>query len=237
MKRGPRRGHSRTATGVRPTSSGNNSWFGCPITTSPKAGTVIHMHPVSLPGGSPKAWLGTLSSLPIGHATARRSTSLYTPTPLPRVRKDCRLGVISAPRPPSLLSPVFPSRKWTLHKSTLPNSTQLPRPLSTLAPQSPDLDQSRKHLRTMKDPVARIDSPYTDPSVKGPRSQILSRGRPVTANMISNSVNKTGLHPSGITPHPEHTELEEELHEKAHIDYDRVAIVSPLRCLVVSTLN
>ena len=27
-------------------------------------------------------------------------------------------------------------------------------------------------------------------------------------------------------PQPEHTELEEELHEKARIDYDRVAIVS-----------
>lgn len=27
-------------------------------------------------------------------------------------------------------------------------------------------------------------------------------------------------------PVKEHTELEEELHEKAHIDYDRVAIVS-----------
>jgi len=27
-------------------------------------------------------------------------------------------------------------------------------------------------------------------------------------------------------PQVEHTEIEEELHEKAHIDYDRVAIVS-----------
>jgi phosphoenolpyruvate carboxykinase (ATP) len=46
--------------------------------------------------------------------------------------------------------------------------------------------------------------------------------------MISNTVNKTSLHPGGVEPHREHTELEEELHEKAHIDYDRVAIVSPL---------
>ena len=28
-------------------------------------------------------------------------------------------------------------------------------------------------------------------------------------------------------PQREHTEIEEELHEKAHIDYDRVSIVSP----------
>jgi phosphoenolpyruvate carboxykinase (ATP) len=29
----------------------------------------------------------------------------------------------------------------------------------------------------------------------------------------------------GFSPHQEHTELEQELHDKAHIDYDRVAIV------------
>lgn len=65
--------------------------------------------------------------------------------------------------------------------------------------------------------------------------------------MVANSVNKTALHPGGvqyvqyststlfvgatdteIRPSKEHTELEEELHEKAHIDYDRVAIVSQL---------
>ncbi len=59
--------------------------------------------------------------------------------------------------------------------------------------------------------------------------------------MVSNSVNKTALHPGGVQyvyptqqkepiltmdrPSREHTELEEELHETAHIDYDRVAIV------------
>jgi phosphoenolpyruvate carboxykinase (ATP) len=43
--------------------------------------------------------------------------------------------------------------------------------------------------------------------------------------VISNTVNKTSLHPGGVEPHREHTELEEELHEKAHIDYDRVAII------------
>ncbi|KAL8334739.1 hypothetical protein RB598_009133 [Gaeumannomyces tritici] len=44
--------------------------------------------------------------------------------------------------------------------------------------------------------------------------------------LIPNNVNKTSLHPSGVQAHRvEHTELEEELHEKAHIDYDRVAII------------
>jgi hypothetical protein len=43
--------------------------------------------------------------------------------------------------------------------------------------------------------------------------------------MVS-AVNKTSLHPAGLQPQREHTEIEEELHERAHIDYDRVAIVS-----------
>lgn len=73
--------------------------------------------------------------------------------------------------------------------------------------------------------------------------------------MIPNSsVNKTNLHPGGVQyvqgplvsdplisvrkfgysfsnlhrPQREHTDLEEELHELAHIDYDRVSIVSEL---------
>jgi hypothetical protein len=32
-------------------------------------------------------------------------------------------------------------------------------------------------------------------------------------------------------PKKEHTEIEEELHDKAHIDYDRVAIVRPAHVL------
>lgn len=47
-----------------------------------------------------------------------------------------------------------------------------------------------------------------------------------TSLTMVSSVNQTNLHPSGIKPQREHTEIEEELHEKAHIDYDRVAIVS-----------
>ncbi|KAI1748554.1 phosphoenolpyruvate carboxykinase [Xylaria castorea] len=83
----------------------------------------------------------------------------------------------------------------------------------------------------MPDPVQRIASPYHDPAVKGPKSQQLSSGlsrSPLKNEMIpNNKVNKTALHPSGVEPahEREHTELEEELHEKAHIDYDRVAII------------
>lgn len=65
--------------------------------------------------------------------------------------------------------------------------------------------------------------------------------------MVATSVNRTALHPGGVQyvaflphcpyllvanclllrPSKGHTELEEELHETAHIDYDRVSIVRP----------
>ncbi|KAJ5548240.1 Phosphoenolpyruvate carboxykinase (ATP) [Penicillium frequentans] len=45
-------------------------------------------------------------------------------------------------------------------------------------------------------------------------------------NMVATSVNRTALHPGGVQPSKGHTELEEELHETAHIDYDRVAIIA-----------
>ncbi|TVY87873.1 Phosphoenolpyruvate carboxykinase (ATP) [Lachnellula willkommii] len=85
-------------------------------------------------------------------------------------------------------------------------------------------------LNNSKDPVERSQSPYQDPRTLGPKSKILASR---TSNfhstslrtMVTNTVNKTALHPSGVQPSKEHTELEEELHEKAHIDYDRVAIV------------
>merc|ERR1711977_678159 len=74
-------------------------------------------------------------------------------------------------------------------------------------------------------------SPYPDPRELGPKSKILATRTgnyhsTSLRNMVTiNTVNKTALHPGGVQPVKEHTELEEELHEKAHIDYDRVAIV------------
>ncbi|KAJ5506531.1 Phosphoenolpyruvate carboxykinase N-terminal [Penicillium expansum] len=44
--------------------------------------------------------------------------------------------------------------------------------------------------------------------------------------MVATSVNRTALHPGGVQPSKGHTELEEELHETAHIDYDRVSIIA-----------
>ncbi|EPE07225.1 phosphoenolpyruvate carboxykinase [Ophiostoma piceae UAMH 11346] len=79
------------------------------------------------------------------------------------------------------------------------------------------------------DPVQRTASPYVDPTVKGPQSKILSRNTPNIQEKMATTatVNKTNLHPTGVAPHEEsHTEIEEELHKQAHIDYNRVAIIS-----------
>jgi len=38
------------------------------------------------------------------------------------------------------------------------------------------------------------------------------------------SVNRTTLHPQGVKPHVSHSQIEEELHDKANIDYDHVDI-------------
>jgi phosphoenolpyruvate carboxykinase (ATP) len=86
-----------------------------------------------------------------------------------------------------------------------------------------------RFLNKEVDPIPRTSSP----SQIGPISQILAtrKGNYHSTslrlpNMVSvNTVNKTALHPGGVQPVKEHTELEEELHENAHIDYDRVAIV------------
>ena len=186
---------SRTATGVRLRRSGNNSWprQAPGRAQSPPGRIVTHLqvsqllarltrraHPGAHPAQGPRQGAGgMLSSLPIGRGRVGRPTSIYTRTPLPRVRQDARPLVISTSRSPSLVYPVFPafpSRRWITCKPTLPNWCQLPRSSSAHAPRPPDLERRRTHLRTMKDPVTRTDSPYTDPSVKGPRSQRLIEG-------------------------------------------------------------
>lgn len=94
-------------------------------------------------------------------------------------------------------------------------------------------------------------TPTTGPSTIGPRSKQLATGTlnyhsTSLRNMVSNTVNKTSLHPAGVQcvpqtlplepslqtltrlsvrPVNEHTELEEELLETANLDYNRVAIV------------
>ena len=80
---------------------------------------------------------------------------------------------------------------------------------------------------------SRVTAPSTRLTTQGKdtaqtRTDILKRQlRDFKPNrMVSNSVNKTALHPGGVEPSREHTELENELHEHANIDYDRVAIVA-----------
>ncbi|OKL56175.1 Phosphoenolpyruvate carboxykinase [Talaromyces atroroseus] len=90
-------------------------------------------------------------------------------------------------------------------------------------------------------PAAQVAATTTNippqrPSSPGPfhsdfiRQQVakqqLSNYHSTSLKMITQSVNRTALHPGGVQPGKSHTELEEELHETAHIDYDRVAIVA-----------
>lgn len=93
----------------------------------------------------------------------------------------------------------------------------------------------------------------TEQISKQQRSNFHSTSLNHAVAMAATTVNKTALHPRGVAyvapvvknlprrarshvadrssphrPQHEHTEIEEELHEKAHIDYDRVAIVRPV---------
>lgn len=47
--------------------------------------------------------------------------------------------------------------------------------------------------------------------------------KPALFGPLKRSLTNRGF--TSVRPHREHTELEEELHDKAHIDYDRVAII------------
>jgi phosphoenolpyruvate carboxykinase (ATP) len=58
-------------------------------------------------------------------------------------------------------------------------------------------------LNNSKDPVERTSSPYTDPRELGPKSKILASRKSnyhstSLRNMVSNTVNKTALHPGGV---------------------------------------
>ncbi|KAL1589616.1 Phosphoenolpyruvate carboxykinase (ATP) [Cladosporium halotolerans] len=83
--------------------------------------------------------------------------------------------------------------------------------------------------RAYTPPPPNTNSPstfFTDQIAKQQRGNFHSTSLRTVSTMVSQSVNKTALHPKGVEPQQEHTEIEEELHEKAHIDYDRVAIIA-----------
>jgi len=167
---------SRNATGVWPACSGNNSCSSGPIAGSP---IERPSHPAlfraGLAGESSRQG-GMLSSHPIGAATkplipmgSLGPTHLYT---RPRVLQG-HAALINATRSTfSISASCQPCIKWTRRDPNTPASSSLP-PHPLLATARP---LRRKHLRTMKEPVARTASPYTDPTVKGPRSQQLHSG-------------------------------------------------------------
>lgn len=67
---------------------------------------------------------------------------------------------------------------------------------------SPEISRHSQTTRTMKDPIQnRPASPYANPSVQGPKHQILSSGTQHDLRktaMLSHTVNRTGLHPGGV---------------------------------------
>jgi hypothetical protein len=161
-------------TGVRLRRSGNNSWPSGPITADP----IRHL-PLSV-------WDPGLRHVghheecchhtPLDIVRARDPTSLYTPTPLPRVRQD------SPPFCYQYLPTLQPQPLASPGESGLPRTHIAELESTPAIPANPILSLSRKHLRTMPDPVARTASPYTDPSVKGPRSKLQASGRSLAAN-------------------------------------------------------
>jgi hypothetical protein len=212
---------SRSATGVSASCSGNNS---CP--SGPIAGS-----PIQLPSNPgvfrleehfSKFWppSGMLSSRPIGPGLPLVPKGSVGPTSLYTVFLICATRSTF-----SICTSCQPCIKWTKRESNVSASSLLPPPLlASCSRPAPIAERSclRKHLRTMKDPVARTASPYTDPTVKGPRSQQLHSGYSPQAvkskspsrrrrlnrpwwNLAANSrpvlvgtVNKTGLHPGGV---------------------------------------
>ena len=101
----------------------------------------------------------------------RPSTNRNTISPLPRqlsrLNPDTTRATLSAPYSSLRL---LPSRtnEWN-SANYAPSSSRI---LSRYLPHT----RALKTIRTMADPVLRTASPYTDPSVKGPRSQQLSTG-------------------------------------------------------------
>lgn len=93
-----------------------------------------------------------------------------------------------------------------------------------------DLDSRLSTVNGIND--RRTSQAEPRPTTPGPadnqvRSEVAKvQLRNFNPTMVSSSVNKTALHPGGVQPSREHTELEEELHTVAHIDYDRVAIIA-----------
>ena len=126
-------------------------------------------------------------------------------------------------------------------------STRPPPPLRAFTPGPPNSSNDFLREQIQKQQTSNFHSSSLNQAIS-------------TVGMVSQqNVNRTALHPGGVQyvlafyclslqpiecptnvtsnrPQIEHTDLEEELHERAHIDYDRVSIVSPQRMHVVSPI-
>lgn len=154
-----------------------------------------HLHPGAVPVWSRaiakhRKWNAVVMS----HWTCRCSgpTSLYILTPLPRVWQECHPSVISTSQshPPvfsihNVCQPSQPCRRWIARQPTLPNSLNSRSPCEHTPLTHPASSTIRKHLRAMKDPVARTASPYIDPTIKSPHSKLVASGHYSSLNSKS----------------------------------------------------
>ncbi|KAF1982125.1 hypothetical protein K402DRAFT_397859 [Aulographum hederae CBS 113979] len=238
-----------------PTLAGTRTTASTSRTVTPPASSISSRSASQLPDWK-KRWLttsaaaATLGLFPVVVLLA--SHRIRTLHPVPRAivssvlpptsfRRPARPAHYTAPRSQSGSGPLGARYGQT----TCPRANQPPPSKPGVPFQehraaiAPGASASREMASAIKDaasPLMRTNSP-------GPLAQDFARQlvakqqrsnfhstslRPLrqVADMVANNVNKTALHPSGVEPQREHTEIEEELHERAHIDYDRVAIVA-----------
>ncbi|KAL7275650.1 Protein kinase C-like 1 [Rhizina undulata] len=137
-----------------------------------------------------------------------------------------RLELPSSPEPMSANSFSFtsPSRPTTTMATPLPTAEAAPAAANDIktsaTPSSAPRRISLSSVSTQALRPAHFKAIHTVSS-----SAFSPPAQPFKKTMVSGSVNRTSLHPHGVQPTREHTEIEEELHDKANIDYDRVAIV------------
>lgn len=143
-----------------------------------------------------------------------RSSLLFSSTQpvhlYPRLRALFRLRTIQHRLGPirAAYSSSKPIVKWAfrLNNRLAVSSTLHRANYSISAPSrntaSPEISRHSQTTRTMKDPIQnRPASPYANPSVQGPKHQILSSGAQHDLRkiaMLSQTVNRTALHPGGV---------------------------------------
>jgi hypothetical protein len=108
--------------------------------------------------------------------------------------------------------------------SPYPDPRQLGPKSKILATRTSNYHSTSLRMVTATNATVNRTCKFVSMHLTGVKVHTSSR-RPPTFVPIADITMCIALHPGGVVAQIEHTELENELHEKAHIDYDRVAIV------------